>query len=276
MTMHRSYVDTPRGQVHLRRAGEGPRAVLLLHQTAASGVMFEAFAQRFLAAEGAEEFTLLAPDTPGFGMSFTPPEDYDLDVWAGDMVAVLDALGLDEVDVLGHHTGGAVAICLAAAHPERVRSLTMVGALGMSTEERLAWHEAVRGMEVRPGGGHLVDAWQQVGTIDGPDTTCAPSVELQHREVVDKLRAGARWHEAYLAVFRTDLVARLAATSLPTLLLCGRHDVLAPYVDGTVSARPGIQYRELAAGGYVLDQDPDQVVRPFHTFLQVVALQEAS
>ncbi len=65
--MYRIYVDTPCGQVHARTAGSGPEVVLLLHQTASSSEMYEAFAAKFLEAGHGERYTLIAPDTPASG-----------------------------------------------------------------------------------------------------------------------------------------------------------------------------------------------------------------
>jgi pimeloyl-ACP methyl ester carboxylesterase len=270
--MRRDYIDTPRGQVHLRRAGAGPETILLLHQTASSGAMFERFADALLGTETGSRYSLLAPDTPGFGMSFTPADPYDLDAWAHDLVAVLDGLDITEAHVLGHHTGAAIGICVAAGFRDRVRTLTMIGALGIPEDERAAWHAEVTGMRPSASGAHLAEAWWQVGHIDSQPTAYSPALELQHREAVDKLRAGARWHEAYLTVFSTDVADRLTATGAPALLICGREDILFPYVSTTLSAKPGIAYVELDAGAYVLDQQPELVLEPLTEFLAAHSL----
>lgn len=73
---------------------------------------------------------VVAVDRPGHGLaSFF---DYrGVDLWshaAGFLTEVLDALGLNRVDVAGNSMGGLFGIALAEAHPERVRSLTLVGA----------------------------------------------------------------------------------------------------------------------------------------------------
>ncbi|NQX27294.1 alpha/beta hydrolase [Microbacteriaceae bacterium VKM Ac-2854] len=259
--MHRSYVDTPRGQVHLRRAGHGPETVLLLHQTAASSAMYEAFAAALVAAEP-ERYTLIAADTPGFGMSFTPETPYDLVDWAQDLLAAVDG----PLHVLGHHTGASIAVVMAAVS-DRVVSLTMIGATVLPDAERARWEAGVTGMQLAESGAHLATAWWQVANIDGEPNAFPPSLALRQREAVDKLHAGARWHEAYLTVFRTDVAALLAATTAPALLICGTADVLHPYVPTTLAARDGIAYVELEAGAYVLDQSPEAVVAPVLAFL---------
>ncbi|WP_245545831.1 alpha/beta fold hydrolase [Nocardia higoensis] len=115
--MRRTYLDTPRGQIHVRLAGDGDDLILLLHQTAASSVMYERFAAEMLAAGCGARYRLLAPDTPGFGMSFTPDRPYDLNDWAADMFAALDSVDAGRVHLLGHHTGAAIAGVMAATRP---------------------------------------------------------------------------------------------------------------------------------------------------------------
>ncbi|UZF46650.1 alpha/beta fold hydrolase [Rhodococcus rhodochrous] len=264
--MHRFYVDTPCGQIHARTAGSGPEMVLLLHQTAASSAMYEAFAAKFLEAGHGERYTLVAADTPGFGMSYVPHEQYALERWADDMAAVLDALGAQRAHVLGHHTGAAIAATMAARHPDRIVSLAMVGATAMTLQDRTRWHVGVTAMTPTMDGAHLLTAWEQVGTIDA-DLAYAPDLVLRHREVVDKLRAGVRWHEAYLAVFSTDVGALLEKVTAAALLLCGTSDVLYPYVPETVCAIPHARFVALEGGGYILDQDPAAILEHYIGFL---------
>jgi pimeloyl-ACP methyl ester carboxylesterase len=70
--------------------------------------------------------TLLAPDLPGRGL--TPPRERESSVaaHADDLVALLDASDLETVDVVGMSMGGFIAVELAARHPGRVRSLTLL------------------------------------------------------------------------------------------------------------------------------------------------------
>jgi pimeloyl-ACP methyl ester carboxylesterase len=267
--IQRGYVDTPEGQIHYRRAGSGPVAVLLLHQTAASSVMYEAFMAALLAERGDDAFTLIAVDTPGFGQSYRPAAQYSLDAWSDAIASAMTGLGVARFHVVGHHTGASIGIVLASREPGRVESLTMVGAVAMSADEASARHGAVHGLVLDDEGSHLLEVWDAVNTIDGDPTAFPPAIELREREAVDKLTAGTRWHEAYLAVFGTDLIAPLAAVVCPILLICGWADVLFPYVATTSGANPGMTVVELDAGAYVLDQDPGLVVTPFLDFLPV-------
>lgn len=273
--MRRGYLDLADGQVHLRACGAGETLVLLLHQTAASSVMFERFAGELAAGPLGDSHRFVALDTPGFGMSYRPAGPYDVAGWARVVLQAADALGADSLHLLGHHTGAAIAIAVAAAAPERVASLAMIGPLVLSAAERAEWEASVTGLVIDEAGSHLGTVWHQVASIDGDPLAYPPDLPLRQREAVDKLAAGERWHEAYLTVFRTDLGAALASTSCPAVLFSGVADVLHPYAAATLATRPGIEFHELAAGAYVLDQEPALVAGPYARFLERVEARPA-
>jgi pimeloyl-ACP methyl ester carboxylesterase len=79
----------------------------------------------------------LAMDLRGHGKSAAPRnDDYAVESFAKDVHAVVNALGLKRVVLVGHSLGGAVAIAYAAAHPERVAGLVLVDAPGRMPPEQ--------------------------------------------------------------------------------------------------------------------------------------------
>jgi pimeloyl-ACP methyl ester carboxylesterase len=74
----------------------------------------------------APELTLLAPDLRGRADSLAVEGPSSVAQHVEDLVAVLDAHGLDAVHVCGMSMGGFIAVELAVRHPERVRSLVLV------------------------------------------------------------------------------------------------------------------------------------------------------
>ena len=75
----------------------------------------------------APEFRVLAYDLRGHGRSDLPFWGYDLATQAGDLLGLLNTLGLGRVHLVGDAAGGGIAVELTLAHPERVRSLTLIG-----------------------------------------------------------------------------------------------------------------------------------------------------
>lgn len=74
---------------------------------------------------------LLMPDLPGHGQSERPNVEYTLEWYARIVASWLEALGLEQVDVVGHSFGGGVAQMLLLRCPERVRRLVLVAAGGL-------------------------------------------------------------------------------------------------------------------------------------------------
>lgn len=103
---------------------ENGRAVLLLHGFPQNGRCWDAVATRLAAAGN----RCIAPDQRGYSPGARPPDvsAYGMRPIVEDTVGMLDALGLDQVDVVGHDWGANVGWLLATWHPSRVRTLTAV------------------------------------------------------------------------------------------------------------------------------------------------------
>lgn len=81
----------------------------------------------------AEQRRVIAPDMLGFGYSERPnPPDYQRDTWVEHAVGVLDALGIEQADLVGNSFGGGIAMALAIKYPQRVRRLVLMGSVGVS------------------------------------------------------------------------------------------------------------------------------------------------
>jgi len=76
---------------------------------------------------------LAAPDRPGFGDS-TPAPQHGIADWPADHAALLDALGVEQAGVLAQSGGTPFALAAAAALPERVSALALIGALAPLVE----------------------------------------------------------------------------------------------------------------------------------------------
>jgi pimeloyl-ACP methyl ester carboxylesterase len=73
------------------------------------------------------EFTVVNYDQRGTGQSTEPSEGYAMDNYIADLEAVRQAVGAERVHLLGHSWGGLVALRYAVAHPQRVRSIILMG-----------------------------------------------------------------------------------------------------------------------------------------------------
>lgn len=152
--------------------------------------------------------TIVSFDAPGVGGSPTPRRPVPIPELAAIAVAVLDAAGLDQADVLGFSHGGAVAQQLARDAPDRVRRLILVAtSCGVGSNpgnsKRAVLHSLGRRDEDNP--------WPR------PDAL------------------GLVWHS--LAISSWSSIPFLGAIKAPTLVVSGTHDRVVPPVNSRVLAR---------------------------------------
>lgn len=110
-------------------AGAG-EPVVLIH---GSGPGVTAYANwRLTLPALADRFHCYAPDMAGFGFTERPGGfSYTLQNWVDQLVGFLDGLGLGAVSLVGNSFGGAVALRLAATHPQRIKRLVLMGSVGV-------------------------------------------------------------------------------------------------------------------------------------------------
>ena len=127
--LHRRVVTTSVGPVVVHhRPGSDP--LLLLHGVAGSWTTWTPF---LTAAEGIGDRGLVLVDLPDWGSSPAPVVPLDTDGSGTVLTEVLDALGVGEVDVVGHSMGAFVAMHLAVVAPDRVRSVALVSGTTVAT-----------------------------------------------------------------------------------------------------------------------------------------------
>jgi pimeloyl-ACP methyl ester carboxylesterase len=110
------YVEVRGARLHVAELGDpdGP-AVLLLH-----GWPQHWWSWRLLMPLLADRYRVLAMDLRGFGWSEATARGYRKDELAEDVVGVLDALGVDRVNLVGHDWGGVIGFLVCLEHPDRV------------------------------------------------------------------------------------------------------------------------------------------------------------
>jgi len=108
------FLDAGGLRMHLAEAGEG-RPIVMLH-----GWPQHWYLWRRVIPLLAARARVLCPDLRGFGWTDAPGRGYDRDTMAGDVLALLDELGLDRVDLVGHDWGGWIGFLLSLRRPDRI------------------------------------------------------------------------------------------------------------------------------------------------------------
>jgi pimeloyl-ACP methyl ester carboxylesterase len=221
---------------HVAEAGSG-EPVLLLH-----GWPQHWFCWRKIIPLLAGERRLICPDLRGFGWSEAPPGAYDKQSLAEDMLALLDALELERVDLIAHDWGAWIGFLLCLEHPERFAHYVALNMYspwpdppspaGAMSVLRL-WYQVAL---ATPGLGHLMlsrgDFVRRViraGAVH-PDAWDASTIDC----FADVLREPARTR-ASVHLYRTFLLHELRPylagqhrhrrLTVPTLLLHGTRDL---------------------------------------------------
>lgn len=214
-TATKGYVPSRYGQLHVVEAGVG-RPVLFLHQTPRSWDEY-----RDVLPLMAPHVRALAMDTVGFGESARPAERFSIEMFADGVEDLLSALSLRDVLLVGHHTGGVVAMEVAARRPELVAGLVLSGTpyVDGPRRSRVAVAPPIDHVTVKDDGAHLPELWQRRESFypaDRPD--------LLNRLVADALRVIDRVEEGHEAVNRYRMEDRISAVRARTLILCGEFD----------------------------------------------------
>ena len=252
--IRRAFADLSVGQVHYAQCGD-PRAapVLLLHQSPRSWAEY-----RHVLPLLGRRFRALAMDTVGFGDSAAGQAPASIEQWARVAVELLDALNIRAAHVVGHHTGGVIAVELAAAHPSRVRSLVLSSTPYTDEAFRRARADRPPIDEVAPSadGSHLAALWQKRQAFYPKDRP-----ELLEAFVLDALKASGSPEDGHRAVAAYRMEDRIAKVAQPTLILCATDDPFAsPHAAEWLTRLPRARVVEIAGGMVPL---PDQMPDPF-------------
>jgi 2-hydroxy-6-oxonona-2,4-dienedioate hydrolase len=122
------FADTEKGRIHYHEAGTGP-ALLMIHGSGPGVTGWANFGDNL--AFFSEHFRCLIIDLPGYGKS-DAVEGIPVPVCVEGCWALLDALGINKVDIIGNSLGAMVGGFMAAYQQARVGKLVAIGGLGMN------------------------------------------------------------------------------------------------------------------------------------------------
>ena len=168
------------------------------------------------------DFTCVSCDLRGHGESPRPPTPYTLDELVEDLEALRARLGHEAIHVIGHSLGGMIGPAYARAHPERVRTVTLLStAAGRTAEDRAKVGGVLASMEeegVEARLDTLVERWYTDAFIKA----CPDAIETRKRQVLDTPE------HVFLSVFHlyaeTEMAPWLHEVTCPCLVLTGELD----------------------------------------------------
>ena len=235
-------------------------AVLLLHQRPRSWDEFAGVLPLVAARCRA-----VALDLPGFGESSPLKGPVSIEAHAVAVEAFLGAAGIGRAAVVGHHFGGAVALELAASHPQRVGRLVLSSTpfCDRSFRAERADRPSLDFVEEKDDGSHLAELWQRRRPYYPPGRH-----DLLTRFVRDAVRAGAHVEAAHRAVSSYEMEARIGLVQAPTLLIRAKNDPFArPWLEPLAERLPGSEVVELDGGIALPEERPAEYAEAIIDFL---------
>jgi pimeloyl-ACP methyl ester carboxylesterase len=218
-------------------------------------------------AKVAEQLTLPNPvyafDTPGFGSSFDPEGLPDMSDYADWISAAIGQIGIGPFHLVGHHTGAAIAAELAARPDCPAVSVSLIGPLCLTPEDREN-SAKLYGTPFVPDaeGAYLAKTWKYL-VVGG----AAVDPMLIHREMIGMLRAWAARPQAYGAVWRQDFNAAFHAITAPVLIMCAEDDVLWPFFLRAQELRPDVRAVVIRGSNFEPDIAPETVIEAITAFV---------
>ena len=217
------FIDANGVSLHYRRLGEGPPLVLLAGM-ASDGASWEPVLDGLAARH-----ELIVPDNRGSGRTVADGSSVSRERLAGDVLALLDALGIERAALLGHSMGAMLGWTIAARAPERVTALVPMAALPVATPARVELFATLA--RLRHGGDEadwfrlLFQFLFRPAFFTDPavvDAAVATARAYPHKQTPEAFERQA----LALASFAEPL--ELDAVSCPVHPLCGADDLLSP------------------------------------------------
>lgn len=254
--------------VEVREWGRGLPLVM------AHGIGEDHRAWRFLLPHLALDFHVIAYDVRGHGQTSLGGADGTLRQLGDDLIALLDALGLERADLCGFSLGGTIVMRAAITAPDRVRRLMPVATSSRVGRDAAVWYEQ-RAELADQGIGALhpvLDADTREMLIDTPELV-GGHIRLRYQATADP--AGfANACRAMAGIRTSPLDSELSQISAPTLVVAGELDQLCPPRAAEVIAaaiESGDRHVIPAAGHHIPLQHPAELARLAHGFLEPYA-----
>lgn len=260
ITVKRGYIDTSKGQIHYAAAGQG-KPVIFLHQTPRSWDEY-----RDVLPIVGRDYWAIAMDTIGFGDSYRPTEKASIELYARGVITFMDAMAVECASLVGHHTGGVIAVELAASYPERVEKLVLSSTPYVDAEDRQRrkTRPPIDEVETKEDGSHLTELWQRRMSFYPKNRP-----GLLTRFVLDALKVWDRVEEGHRAVNNYRMEEKVHLIKAPTLVLAGTDDPFSyPRMKSLAESIQGSKTTEINGGMVPLvDQMPEAFAKAVLDFL---------
>jgi pimeloyl-ACP methyl ester carboxylesterase len=250
--------------LHYEDAGAGT-PLLLIH-----GFPLSAAIWREQTAALAGKFRVITPDLRGFGSSGMPDGACTMDLYADDMIALLDHLGLERAAVCGMSMGGYVLLNLLERYPARVAGACfMVTKAAADDAEGRARRLLLADEVLQSGAAVAATAFSKM--LFAPETAAnRPELVAEVLQIMMAAQPAGLASGLLAMRERTDYSNRMDICTVPALVIGGEEDLAIPPEESRklAAALPGSLLRMIPGAGHmVMMEQPAEVNRVLMEFL---------
>lgn len=250
--------------IHYLRTGGCKPPLVLLHGLSGSGACWSPLARAL-----ETEFDVVMPDARGHGDSSTPLNGYCCEDYAGDVVGLIQELGLDDPVLPGHSMGGMIAAVVASQIGANSRGVILADPTFLSPQRQREVYES-----------DVVEQHRRLLTLDREDVLAQARTRHPHRrpEIVE-LIAEARMRtriEAFdvLTPPNPDYHQVVSAIHIPILLVLADKGVVSLEMAYELqNLNPHLRVEQIQDAGHGLQYDqPERFEAVVRSFLQSVVV----
>ena len=236
--IEKNYIPINNTQLCYRKLGEGP-VIFLLHPSPRTGAMMEPLMLLL-----SSRFTVIAPDTPGYGESQQPAQQLELmDDYAYFIEALRNHLHAEKIYLYGSASGAQLAIAYSLSYPKNIVQLYLDNSAHFDEAMR---HEILQNyfidISTRPDNSHITKLYAHVKAsclffpwyVQSEENRIAnklPPDTVIDAIVRDYLNAGPNYARAYRAAFLHERAEKVQALKVPTIIFRWKGSPILKHID---------------------------------------------
>jgi 3-oxoadipate enol-lactonase len=205
---------------------------------------------------------VIAPDLRGFGQSGVSEGVVTMDQFAGDLVDLIDFLGIDKVVLCGLSMGGYIALEFWRKYAHRLRALILCDTRAKNdTPEAAANRFVVAEKVLREGSNIVADA--MIPKLFSPITMQEqPHLAEKIKQVIDRTDPRGIAAAALGMAQRADFIAELPRIGCPALVIVGQSDAISPVAEMQAIAKavPNAEFIIIPQAGHMAPMEQPQAV----------------
>ena len=229
-----------------------------------------------------ERYRVIRPDNRGSGRTKLPADDHDrsMQAFAGDVLGLIDGLGLDRVHLVGASMGGMIVQQFAVTWPERLLSLTIACSHCGGTTAVAASEDTVRKLVAASSGGSSEAVRAGLEVVAHPESFTLRRDALDYYSWTKETwpHPAEEIQRRIAAIAQYDVSEAIRTLRVPTLVITGAQDILMPVENSRRIAEriPGSRLALVEGGAHIFFlEQADEMARELIAHFESAVVQES-